>query len=81
VVGTLEGHSGWVTSVAFSPGGKYLISGSCDNTVKLWSVEMRKEVATLQGHCDIVTSVAISPEGKYLASSSADKTIKLWSFE
>ncbi len=44
------GHSSWVYSVAFSPDGKYLASGSIDKKVKLWSVESQKEVTTLQGH-------------------------------
>ncbi len=44
------GHSSSVISIAFSPDGKYLASGSYDNTVKLWSVESQKEVTTLHGH-------------------------------
>ncbi len=44
------GHSSSIYSVAFSPDGKYLASGSADSTVKLWSVESQKEVNTLQGH-------------------------------
>ncbi len=76
-VTTLQGHSDSINSVAFSPDGKYLASGSLDDTVKLWSVESHKEITTLQGHDNIVFSVAFSPDGKYLASSSEDKTVKL----
>ncbi len=66
----LQGHNLSVNSVAFSPDGKYLASGSSDNTVKLWSIESHKEVTTLQGHDSTVLSVAFSPDGKYLASGS-----------
>jgi WD40 repeat protein len=58
-----------------------LVSGSQDNTVKLWSVELQKEVTTLQGHSDYGRSVTFSPNGKYLATGSLDKTVKLWSME
>jgi WD40 repeat protein len=75
------GHSYTVYSIAFSPDGKYLASGSYDKTVKLWSVESQKEVTTLQGHSSYVKSVAFSPDGKYLASGSGDKTVKLWSIQ
>ena len=75
------GHKDYVCSVAFSPNGKYLASGSWDTTVKLWSVESQKKVTTLQGHSESVHSVAFSPDGKYLASSSEDSTVKLWGLE
>ena len=77
---TLTGHSGNVSSVAFSPDGKTLVSGGY-KTIKLWNLETGKEILTLTGHSGNVSSVAISPDGKTLVSGSDDKTIKLWNPE
>jgi serine/threonine protein kinase len=74
----LEGHSGDVYSLAFSPDGCTLASGSADQTIKLWDMETHREIATLKGHSDLVRSVAFSPDGRMLASGSYDKTVKLW---
>ncbi len=75
---TIDGHHAPVMSVAYSPDGKTLASGSYDNTIKFWDVKTGKERATLKGHTDAVNSVAYSPDGKTLASGSLDRTIKLW---
>jgi parallel beta-helix repeat protein len=77
-VTTLTGHTDPVRSVAFSPDGRLLASGSYDNTIKLWEVASGREVRTLTGHTGDVTSVAFSPDGRLLASGSVDDTIKLW---
>lgn len=56
------GHPSGVMSVAFSPDGKILASGSFDNTVKLWDVSTGTELRTLKVHSNGVVSVAFSPE-------------------
>ena len=74
----LTGHSESVLSVAVSPDGKYLASGSADKTLKIWDANIGKELRTLEGHSATVNSVCWSPDGKYLASGSKDNTVIIW---
>jgi WD40 repeat protein/serine/threonine protein kinase len=75
---TFRGHTATVWSVGFSPDGKRLVSGSSDNTLKVWDAQTGQQTLTLRGHTSAVLSVAFSPDGKRLLSGSADKTLKVW---
>ena len=74
----LKGHTSQVTSVAFSPDGRTLASGSWDDTIHLWDAVTGAHIRTLEGHTSRVSSVAFSPDGRTLASGSPDTTIRLW---
>jgi WD40 repeat protein len=74
----LQGHSDFMMSVAFSPDGSQLVSGSGDHTVRLWSVASGKLLKTMKGHSEYVFSVAFHPNGKQVASCSDDETLRIW---
>ena len=75
---TLRGHTGGVTSTAFSPDGRCIVTGSEDQTARVWDAATGKELRTLVGHANAVYSVAFSPNGRRIVSGSADQTAKLW---
>jgi WD40 repeat protein len=76
---TFEGHSGSVYSIAFSPNGCQAVSGSADNTLKLWDLRTGECLRTFKGHTQGVRTVTISPNGQEILSGSDwDHTLKLW---
>jgi len=74
-----DGHTYTVNSLAFSPDGKTMVSGSGDTTIKLWNVETKELIQTIIDNDNYINNVVFSPDGKMIASSSNwDGTIKLW---
>ncbi|HYB56586.1 MAG TPA: hypothetical protein VEK12_10475, partial [Alphaproteobacteria bacterium] len=77
----LAGHGAMVNSVAVSPDGKRVLTGSWDYTLKLWDLHLQKEIRTLEGHVASVNAVAFLPDGRRGVSASFDQTLKLWDLE
>jgi WD40 repeat protein len=77
--GTLSGHKGRLSSLAFTPDGSTLVSGSYDDTARTWSVADAKPARTLTGHNGDVNTLAVLPDGRMIATGSDDHTVKLWS--
>ncbi|KAF4609693.1 hypothetical protein D9613_011929 [Agrocybe pediades] len=79
ICGPLVGHSTWVSALAFSQGGKKLISGSYDTTIQIWDVDTGNLVAgPFEGHTLTISSLALSSDGTKLISGSWDWSVCLW---
>ena len=74
---TLEGHTSWVYSVAWSPKGDQLASASWDNTIIVWDAASGAQLSTLKGHTGMVHSLSWG-QGDQLASASDDRTAVVW---
>jgi WD40 repeat protein len=72
------GHTGSIGCVAFSADGKRAVTGSDDQTVRVWEVASGKEVLRLSGHTEEVHAVAFAPDGSRILSGGRDRTLRLW---
>jgi WD40 repeat protein/transcriptional regulator with XRE-family HTH domain len=71
-------HSDWVQDAAFSPDGRYLLTGGTDKTARLWQVRTGQTIQIFKGHTGAVNGVAFSPDGRSALTASQDKTARLW---
>ncbi len=75
---TFKGHSGSVTSAAFSPEGKRVVTASLDRTARVWDAATRLEIARLEGHSGVVLSAGFDREGRRVITSGEDGTARVW---
>ena len=74
----LRGHESPVFQLAFSPDGKYLISGAKDKTAIIWDVSKARLLHRLIGHSDAIYDVGFTPDSERAVTASFDKTLRLW---
>jgi hypothetical protein len=75
---TIKGHSGWVTTVAFSVDGERLASGSWDQSVKIWDVRSGQQLRTVASKMKEVQALAFSRDGHWLAAENSSDAVTLW---
>jgi len=76
--GKLSGHKHEIFSVAFSPDGNYLASGSFDGTTRIWETKNWSLLHELAGHANWISAVAFSPDGRWLATAGLDRRVQIW---
>ena len=74
---TLIGHTNRVSTIAISADGQMIVTGSNDNTARIWDTTGR-QIASLTGHTQPINSVAFSPDGRRIVTTSQDNTVRMW---
>ena len=67
-----------MNSVSFSPDGTKIVSGSDDNSIRIWDTTSSTQIHQLDGHSDYLYSVSLSPDGTKIVSGSRDSSIRVW---
>lgn len=77
----LEGHTGSITSVVLHADGRHAVTGSSDDTVRVWNLDTGECLRTLKGHSDCVNSVMIHSDGQLVVSAGRDYSIRVWELD
>jgi len=80
LIDSFSGHTSWVLSIAASPDGNSLVSGSADKSVKLWDVSSRQCIQIDKSHKDAVWDVSFNTHGTRVASVSSDKSVSIFTY-
>lgn len=78
ILGLLKGHTNVILGLTFSPDSRRLLSGSFDDTARIWDVTSGKSLHVIEEHSDHIYAVAFSPDGDRVVTGSDDDTLKLW---
>ena len=73
-----KGRTNFVNTIVITSDNKYIISGSYDNTIRIWNLLNTRQKAVFDGHRDHVLQIAATFDNKYIIFSSLDRTIRIW---
>ena len=76
-----QGHMDAINVVKYTPDGKYVVSASADNSIKLWDVNTGIDVKNFSGHPAAVNALAITKDGQKIISADAAGNVFIWSTE
>ncbi|MFZ4589352.1 MAG: protein kinase domain-containing protein [Ignavibacteria bacterium] len=76
-----KGHTSFINSISFSPDGKFILSGSTDNTIRIWDLNTGQEIYKIEDHCSPINQVLFSCDGRYVLSNNSDNTFCIYELD
>jgi WD40 repeat protein len=77
-----RGHFDSISSITITPNGKYVVSASLDDTIKIWDIESKECLKTIKSNEETIDILKVTPDGKYIVAVSVhNNIIKIWDFK